>query len=215
LNIGDLESMNKIKIWIPVIFYITAIIIGMLITWDEKSEQSILQTFYNSLDTSSAVALAILAGFAYWQYAKEQNKQYKYLKELDKAKNTEGKDGAVLIKFGGKKNVMLDMKKYAKETLNLPEELIISKEFGDENGQINKEDIKNLEEFLEKEVMQKLTYVDTIHLFYGVVGVGAYVCADILNNWKSIKVYHYNAEYELWYIDRKHRSKSAKTLKEI
>jgi len=207
--------MSRIKIWIPVIFYFVAIVIGMFITWEQKKDQTVLNALYNSLDTSSAVALALLAGFAYWKYAKEQNKQYKYLQELEKAKNTEGENGAILIQFGGKNNVMKDMEKFAKENLNIPDELIISKKFGDDKGNVDKDDLKELEDFLENEVMQKLTYVDTIHLFYGVVTVGAYVCADILNNWKNIQVYHYNSEYELWYIDRKHRNKTKSTLKNI
>ncbi len=203
--------MSKLKTWLPIILYMALGIIGFYIMYSDTNK---LKSIWNALDTASAVALAVLAFIAYFQYSLEKTKQQKFLDEIEKSKNIDGKDGAVLISFGGKKNVLSDMRNYVKENLNIPDEHIVEKRFGDENGIVKKEDLVLLEKFLEEEVMQKLTYVDNVHLLYGVVGIGAYVCADILNNWKEIYVYHYNKNYELWYVDKKHRKKIDANLHE-
>lgn len=193
--------------WWPLIVYVLLILIGLGIEFSLDDKNGV-HKFWAAIDTSSAVALAVIAGIAYYQYSREKSKQQIFLNDLEKSKSTTGTDGAVLISFGGKKNVLNDMRNYAKNELKIPDNLIVEKRFGDENGTVHKEDLQVLEDFLEKEVMVRLTYVDRVHLFYGVVGVGAYVCADILNNWKETYVYHFDNDYELWYIDRKHRKRN-------
>ncbi len=195
-----------LKAWWPIIIYFILVIFGFGVMFFENETNTVYKIL-TALDTASAIALAVLAGIAYYQYSKEKSKHQKYLKDIEKSKNTIGNDGAVLISFGGKKNVLNDMKNFVKNNLKIEEDLIIEKRFGDENGIVKEEDLARLEDFLENEVMNRLTYVDNIHLLYGVVGIGAYVCADVLSNWKNIYVYHYNNNYELWYTDRKHRKK--------
>ncbi len=207
--------MRKLKHYWILIVFIIVILIGVVIKFVSADQMLNLSDWMDILDTSSAIALAILAFVGYYQFSKEQRKQDKYKKELENARNTSGFHGAVLIKFGGNPNIINDMKKYAKGKLNIPDELIISKEFGDSKGKVDKNDVPELESFLEEEVKMKLANVDKVHLFYASVGIGAYICADILNNWKSICVYHYEDDYSIWYIDKKHRPKEEKTIKDI
>ena len=196
---------NLLKPYAPIAIFIVIALLVFAALFLE-----IFATYLAYLDTAFAIALGVFALSAYWQYSRDQHRQSQFLNSLDQARDIESKDGAVIIHFGGSnQNMIQSAKDFINKTLpGISEELIVGKKFGDENGKVDRGDIKKLEEFLQKEIMLMLAHREKIHIFIAGMGVASYVCADILGNWKTIYVYHYNGDkYEAWYIDQKSRQK--------
>ena len=72
LNIGDLESMNKIKSLIstPLLVFIVITLVGFM-SIVIMGEKFWLSKIYAALDVASAVALAVLAFMVYFKYGKQ------------------------------------------------------------------------------------------------------------------------------------------------
>lgn len=192
-----------LAIWWSLGVFIAVLIVGFVSKIDEVNS---LSSFYNSLDTASSVALAVLAFVGYYQYTSDKRKAYKLKKKIEKARRADSDQGAILVSFGGRSNVIEDMRSFAKDELKLDETVTVEIVIGDENSKISAYDIPKLKEKLE-EAMRILSYVDEVHLLYGSIGIGYFVCADVLKNWKKIHVYHNDNGYKHWYTDLKHLRK--------
>ena len=211
--------MNKLKklvgIYWPLIVFSIISILGVIVLYHDST--SIISEFYKTLDTATAVALSVLAFIAYFQYSTKKSKIENYLERLDKIESLNNRDALVGIQIGGSnRNSFIDMQKFAAEK-NIDKNLILIKQFGDENNNITKDDLKELENYLKNEVMPLLSGADKIHLLVSGIGIASYVCADIFSNWKPILVYHRNknGKYELWTTDNKSREKIEASLKEV
>ena len=209
-------SLEDIKIWWPLILFILVTLLGFLFLYVGNDEDAVSQV-YSALDTASAVALAILASVAYFQYAREKSKSVNYMKQLEEVSILDDKDAFLGIQFGGgNAEAILEMENFAKQK-GINPKLIITKKFGDEKNHVSEKDIETLENYLIRDVMPFLTGAEKVHLTVAGVGVVFFVCADILSNWKPLIVYQRNhkGEYEKWYSDRKHRKKIEPTMKDI
>ena len=194
------------------------IVVVVIIAFMYLPEKSALIKLMTYLDTATALALAVLAFYAYWQYTESKMKADQFLKQLEFIEQKGKVDGLIGIVFGGgNKKASIEMEQFAKEK-GIPKQFMMIKSFGDkENNQVMKEDIEKLESYLKNDVIPMLSGVDKIHLVVSGAGIAFYVCADILSNWKPIVVYHRNKEgkYEVWTTDNKHREKVEEGLKEV
>lgn len=192
-----------LAIWWSLSVFVIVLVVGFVSKVDEVDG---LSSFYNALDTASSVALAVLAFVGYYQYTNDKRKTYRLKKKIEKARRMDSDQGAILVSFGGRSNMIEDMRHFARNELKLEKNVIVEIVIGDENAKISAHDIPKLKEKLE-EAMRILSYVDEVHLLYGSVGIGYFVCADVLKNWKKIHVYHNDNGYKHWYTDLKHLRK--------
>lgn len=209
------KTLDFIKTWRILFIYIMIILFGFYFNY-EKQENFIASVF-SALDVSSAVALALLAGVAYWQYSLELSKRNKFLKQLQTINSSENKDALLGIQFGGSnKNAIKEMEVFAKE-IGINDGLIKIKIFGDNENKVSKNDMIKLENFLKNEFMPQFTNAQKVHLIVSGAGIAFYTCVDILSNWKPIIVYHRSkdAKYEVWTTDNKHRVKIEENLSDI
>ena len=184
---------------------------------ESEHNKNIVSNFYTTLDTASSVALALLAFYAYFEYAKDKSNTKKFLKQLEKIDDLKNKDAFLGIQFGGgNEKAYLEMESFSKEK-GINKNLTLIKQFGDEKNNVSPSDILKLEEYLKKEAMPMLSGADKIHFTVAGAGVAYYTCADIFANWKPIIVYHRNKDgkYEVWASDNKHREKLESTMKDI
>lgn len=213
---GKLSSFfEKVKTWKILFIYILIVMIGSYFNY--KKDNGIVPDLFAALDVSSAVALALLAGVAYYQYSFEDSKRKRFLEQLEKVNTLDNKDVLLGIQFGGgNEYAMQEMIEFAKK-IGINENLVTTERFGDSKNQVSKNDIEKLERYLKDEFMPMFTNADNIHLCISGVGVTFYTCADILSNWKPIIVYHRNrlGKYERWTTDKKHREKTEDTLRDI
>lgn len=213
--------MNKIKewlsIWIILIIFVLVTLVGFLFLYI-GDDQDFVSEIYKALDTGSAVALSILAFYAYYEYTKDKRNTKKFLEQLEKIDSLNNKDAFVGIQFGGANpKACEEMRKFAKEK-GIDDNLILIKVFGDAENKVSKQDIPRLEKYLKEEVIPMLSGADKIHLTVAGIGIAYYTCADIFSNWKPIVVYHLDnskdEKYEKWTTDNKHREKIEATLKD-
>jgi len=197
-----------------VFIIITAIGIKVLFLDSNNYELSHL---YVALDTASSVALALLAFYAYWEYARNKRDTQKFLDQLKQVTKNKNKEAFLGIQFGGSNaNASLEMRQFAEEK-GISKTLILIKKFGDEKNKVSKSDMKRLERYLKEEVIPMFSGADRIHLVVSGVGIAYYICGDVFSNWKPIIVYHRNKEgkYEIWTTDNKHREKIESTMKDV
>jgi hypothetical protein len=211
--------MDKVLEWMKdrlLTIFIIITVIGFICIFfgDDKN---IIPEMYSALDTASAVALAVLAFVAYYDYSKDKQNAKRFLEQLEKVDELKSRDALVGIQFGGgNSEAHIDMKKFAKDK-NINEDLIMIQAFGDESNNVSPSDIPKLEDYLKHQVIPMLSGADKIHLIISGAGIAYYPCADIFSNWKPIIVYQRNKQgkYEAWYTDNKHREKVESSLKNV
>lgn len=171
-------------------------------------------TILNKLETASALSLAILAFVGFYQYTVEKNKTKNLIRSFDEKLNEDNPDDvALLIQFGGKGDMKEIMEDFAKKIVK--EKLMIFKKFGDENSNVNREDIDKLKKYCQ-EIKPQLVKARKIHIIFGGVAVGLAVITDILNNATDLSFYHREGnQYKEWYTDSKSEQKQEKTPNDI
>lgn len=206
------------RVWWPLILFIVvglmAGIVLMLFNYDDTKNWNV--NFIASWDVASSVALSILAFIAYYHHASERQKQYKFLKALEKAKEASehSSRGAIVIQMGGGNLHGLDEANiFMRQTLSIPDNLIVSKRFGDKDNNVDIDDIAALTHWLQNDCMRLLTHVTEIHVIVSGVGIAFAAITDTLNNWKTLCFYHKNNSegYQLWYVDKKSLPKNSAT----
>jgi len=210
LNIGGLEDMREIKKYIlDKLPRETLLLVLLIITLLGMSsilynKESTVSELYGALDAGSAVALAVLAFWGYYKYIQSLKKEDEYIAYIRDINNreTEGSEIALLIQFGGKGNMIGSMKGFL-SNIDFQGTIKEAPSFGDIKNNINREDIKRLKTYCE-DVRAGIALASKVHIFYGGIGVGYAVVADILSNTTDILFYHKdNNSYEVWYEDAK------------
>lgn len=198
--------MNKIKeiwsiYWI-LVFFILITIVGFYGLYF-LGKDSLIFKIYTALDTASAVALAVLAFVAYWQYTKTLNERKIYKKSLRKKGNKKN-ELALIIQFGGTGELLPIMESFVIEELKLSQNSILKKsDFGDSSHNVDSSDIRDLKNYCTK-VKSELSLASQVHILYAGLGVGYAVVGDILNNSTDLLFYHKDGEsYKVWYADTK------------
>ena len=160
---------------------------------------------YNAIGVASTVAIAFLAFVAYIQFSHSKFKTTKYQKWISTL-STKEKRAALLIWFGGNPvTPESEMKGFARHTLGIDENQMMFKEFG-KKSRVLKEDIVELKDFI-AEFQNAFGHVEEVSILIKGIGPAFAVCADMLGNWKPMKIYHYQGKYELWYASQKHTPK--------
>jgi hypothetical protein len=206
--------INFFKSWWILILAIFVVLGGSLPSLLNGKDWSIVY-FYKSFETPLTIALGILGFIGYYEYIKENNKKRAYKKRLKNLDVSEIDDNhiALLIQFGGKGNNIKEMTRFIKNNLKIKDENIISQKFGDKNNSIKLEDIEVLKSYC-KDIKEKISLSNGVHIFYGGMGVGYAVIADMLKNTTNMYFYHKNGgPYEIWYTDSKSELRRKDTLK--
>ena len=201
-----MKIRNFIKTWYLLFIFIFLILLGIV---SHYLKWKVIDNFYTVLDASSGVAIAIFAGFGFYEYVKSKDKKEQYLKEMATLRSLNSKNGAIVIRFGSHASID-ELHDFAKKVVD-DDHFIMIKEFPSE---IEQTDIVELEEFLD-ECKAKLSEVETVEIIYAGLVIGYAVVGDALSNWKPLNYYHYNGQYEHWYSDQKHRHKRVEEFKNI
>ncbi len=201
--------MNKVKDWWILIIFGLVTIFGLVFISSDSSKGTI-ENIYSSLDTASAVALAILAFFGYAKYTKEEIEKRNYLKSLEELSKSdiENREIALVIQFGGQSEMIKPIKEFLNKK-GFKGKIIEADKFGDKDNNVEKEDILKLKDYCKK-IRAELSIASKVHIYYGGACIGYAVIADILSNSTNLLFYHKSGSvYELWYTDVKSDKKQS------
>jgi len=206
--ISELWIWDIIKSWWAVIVFGFIFINGLYIAENVKWGNNF--DTYNTIGVSATVAISFLAFVAYIQFSTNQHKKTKYIKWLNNL-STKDRQASLMIHFGGTgASPKKDMKDFAKNELNIADDHIEFKSFGKDNV-VSRDDIDELKSFI-VEFQSKYGHVDEVSIFIKGASPAYAVCADMLSNWKTLKFYHFQNGYELWYASDKHTPKDTGTI---
>lgn len=193
--------------WAVVLFaliFINGLYVAENIKWGNNFDT------YNAIGVSATVAISFLAFVAYMQFSHNRLKKTKYIKWLNNLATKE-KQAALMIHFGGTgASPENDMKSFARDELKIDDNHIEFRSFG-KDSRVTRDDIDDLKSFVE-EFQSKYGHVDEVSIFIKGASPAYAVCADILSNWKTLKFYHFQQGYELWYASDKHAPKDKGTV---